>query len=583
MRLTAKLLGILFAFVLVLTFSKATFAQVSPTQNQQAPQYLTPNTNPDVPQNLHTWTQSLMIEVVSSMVCQLVGVDPTSQSKECLGIDPSTGKLGFVQNGGGVIGLFGNMISSTFTVPVRVGDYIAYTESNFGIAKQANAQVTGIGYNGLIPIQKLWQIFRDIAYLFFVVIFLVVGIAIMLRVKIDPRTVMTIQNQIPKLIIGIVLVTFSYAISGLLIDTMWISNYLVVNTMANATSLSNESINAQMTQGAPGFVNYILAPSSGLAVGGLLNVTTGASFGIGDVIQNMFSSTDNPNSINTNLAPGTTKNNCDWLCTITDPGRLIGDIIGGVLGFIISWIARIVGWLIIAIAVLWAVIKLWISLIKAYVFVLIDTVLAPFWILAGLIPGVNSSVNVGSWFRDLFANLAVFPAVIGLFMFARVVMDNFGSSTVATSFNPPLIGGVSGNINPGITASSGTNGIGPLIALGIILMSPTVAESIKKAVKSSGVSTGFKGLSTGTAVMGAIAGGAWSRMYYRDPRTGQTNGPVARAITRAQGVVGDSRVAQAVRRFRGRTPRGGTGTGGAGGTGATGGTPRQRNWSPEQG
>ena len=42
----------------------------------------------------------------------------------------------------------------------------------------------------------------------FVLVFVIVGVAIMLRVKIDPRTVMTIQNQIQNLLLEFFLLLF---------------------------------------------------------------------------------------------------------------------------------------------------------------------------------------------------------------------------------------------------------------------------------------------------------------------------------------------------------------------------------------
>ena len=86
---------------------------------------------------------------------------------------------------------------------------------------------TGTGFDGLKPLLPLWTVFRNIVYILFVLVFVIIGVAIMLRLKIDPRTVMTIQNQIPKLIIGILLVTFSFSIAGFLIDIMYTSIYLI--------------------------------------------------------------------------------------------------------------------------------------------------------------------------------------------------------------------------------------------------------------------------------------------------------------------------------------------------------------------
>ncbi len=224
MRAARYFILVLFFFVFLVSPS---FAQTPSTNNP----YTAPNTNPDVPKNLHTWTQNILLEAMAAMSCQLSGIDPTNPNQKCLGVDQKTGKIGFVENGHGAIGLMNNMIVSMYTPPLETRDYIQYLSRNFGIAKPVYAD-TGNGFQGLQPLVKIWASFRDISYLLFVLLFILVGLTIMLRIKIDPRTVMSIENQIPKLIIGLVLITFSFAIAGLLIDAMWTTTYLAVGVFA---------------------------------------------------------------------------------------------------------------------------------------------------------------------------------------------------------------------------------------------------------------------------------------------------------------------------------------------------------------
>lgn len=208
------------------------------------------NTASDVPNNPHYATQSTIIEIMSALTCQLSGIDPINPKQSCLGVDQATGKIGFIPQeqakAGGAIGVMGNMISMLYTPPLHTGDYFQNLAQNFGIAKPAIAQQTGAGFEGLRPLMGLWTAFRNVVYLIFVIVFVVIGVAIMLRIKIDPRTVMTIQNQIPKIIIGILLVTFSYAIAGFLIDMMYTSIYLVGNIITSSDS--KKTINSGTVQ-----------------------------------------------------------------------------------------------------------------------------------------------------------------------------------------------------------------------------------------------------------------------------------------------------------------------------------------------
>jgi len=520
MRFSARILGLLLAFFLTIFVSKVSFAQTnySPSQNTQLQKDLIPNTDSNVPGNMHYFTQGLLLEIMSAVTCQIVGIDPIDPTQQCLNVNPATGKLGFTGSGG-AIGAVTTMISGLYTVPIQFGDYVAYLSNNFGVVKQTYAQNFGSGFYSLAPMLKLWTALRNISYLLFVVIFLVVGFAIMLRVNIDARTVMTIQNQIPKLIIGILLVTFSYAIAGLLVDTMWVANYVLINSFSPYTGQDAGTTLTQATGNAPAFVNYVFGDQNSPIVnwGGIIGVTAGASNGIGDMIQRMFEPhPEIKDSFQQSPPSPGGGGGCALgpLCLVGDlingVGAMIGNIISSIIGTFVSWIVRIMAFLIIGIAILFALIKLWIALIKAYVFVLIDVILAPFWIVAGLLPGAGAGVGFGAWVKDLLGNLMAFPATIGLFLLGKVILNSFqtnGSTNGVTAFNPPLI-----------SSTLQGSGIGSLLALGIILMSPGIVNATKKAFKSTG-GLSFNGgefTKAGSGIVGGFIGGTAGNFFRRD-------------------------------------------------------------------
>ena len=96
---------------LLLTFCFWLFAGSANAQFQN-PNYL--NTNPDVPQNLNTYTQSVFINIATTLSCIFTGIDPLNPQGKCLGIDTATRKIGYVEGGGGLMAITGNLISSTF-------------------------------------------------------------------------------------------------------------------------------------------------------------------------------------------------------------------------------------------------------------------------------------------------------------------------------------------------------------------------------------------------------------------------------------------------------------------------------------
>lgn len=240
----------LLAYCLLLIVPKVAAQTISqPTQTPtNVNPYMVPNTAPGVPQNLHTFVPALMDEVMASMVCVLSGTDPITRTNNCLGVTPN-GKLGFVSSKG-LIGTMSNSIDSIYQngFPFGTGTYIAYLQNNFGVVPHAYAafgcppppgpgqtadQSTISGFCGFSPLLSIWVVIRNFAYLLMVIAFMGIGIAIMLRVKIDPRTVMTIENQLPKLVIGLLLITFSLAIAGVMADTMKLLDGVIFNVYSN--------------------------------------------------------------------------------------------------------------------------------------------------------------------------------------------------------------------------------------------------------------------------------------------------------------------------------------------------------------
>ncbi|MCL5970186.1 MAG: hypothetical protein M1450_01640 [Patescibacteria group bacterium] len=533
--LTARRLILSFLFLIFLIFvpssalaqSNYTPTSASSSQNNVVVQnvYATPNTNPDVPKNLHTWTQTVMIEVMSTIICQLSGVDPINPKQGCLGIDSLTNKIGFIkpmENNdsqpkiGGAIGFMNNMIVTLYNPPLHTSDYFNYLSQNFGVVKKTYAQ--GLGFSGLNPLMGLWTAMRNVVYLFFVVVFVGIGLALMLRIKIDARTVMTIENQIPKIIIGLVLVTFSFAIAGFLIDLMYVFIYLIYSIISGVpgAQVAVASLDPGLMQG-----KTAVEAANGLAgAGGIFGITSSIAGSLKNVIQSMLgingcpdigtciSTTFNPLNFMQNIfsgSSGTHFNVIELLINIlsgygavevfqklesiskvdvagTSVGKLIG--FGPALAASIAsypafnFIFReilpfLIVYIIIFIAILWALLRLWFQLLTAYIFILLDVILAPFFIITGVFPG---GLGIGGWLRDIVANLSAFPVTITMFLISKVIIDSIEKSKDGI-FTPPLIG------NPTPYANN-PSPITSIIALGILLLTPQVVAMMKDALKA---------------------------------------------------------------------------------------------------
>ncbi len=534
----------LFSFLLFFLIFFGLFTKSIHAQSiNQTPQnsYAVPNTNPDVPKNLHTYTQSVMIEVMSALTCQLAGVDPTNPTGKCLGVDPKTGSIGFVEGGGGAVGVMGNFIGMLYRPPAHTVDYAANLAQNFGISKHTYAANNGTGFAGISPLIDLWSQFRNIVYLLFVLVFIIIGVAIMLRIKIDPRTVMTIQNQIPKLIIGILLVTFSFAIAGFLIDVMYIFIYLIINILyshqgtpslytssfgfANNTFgifdiafKASYSISAIILDFSPKlFTTYlgsIITSVLGFVLAGPIGAATGSTCAIlesiprvGGFLANFF-----------NFLTG------GFLSHIIGIGGGACDLTNYAGKIIVGGLAGIIAFLVILIAILWALFRLWFTLLSAYIMILIDIVLAPFWIVAGAFPG--SAVSFTGWLRSLVANLSVFPATIALFLLGARFMEIF-SAHPGDMFVPPLIGN-----------SDAADHFGAIIGLGIILTTPNIVKTMREALKAPKVDLSSIGSAIGvgagvpTRTVGQAAGIYTAATFNPYDASGSRRAALGRVLTR---------------------------------------------------
>lgn len=325
---------------------------------------------------------------------------------------------------GGAIGGITNLIAAMYANPPASSvEYFADLGKNLGIVKPAYAQA-GVGFQSLRPILPLWKAFRNIAYLFFTIVFVVIGFAIMFRVKLDPQTVISVQNAIPRVVIALILVTFSYAIAGLLIDLIYILISLLISVLGTTGYLDNAK--AQKV--------YLNASILTL-LGAFLTRGSAAAKEVSNIL--------NPAT----WLPETIKEITDGLNIpmLELPSNLLALILSAIL--LISFF------------------KLFLNLLYAYVRILTGIVFGPLQIMLGVLPNQDSFL---AWFKNLLSNIAIFPAVVGMFLLADVILEATKKSGFVWA--PPFIQVRS----PGAF-------IGSLIAYGIFLMIPKVSEIVKAA------------------------------------------------------------------------------------------------------
>ncbi|MBP8591031.1 hypothetical protein KBI33_00995 [Candidatus Shapirobacteria bacterium] len=341
-----------------------------------------------------------------------------------------------------------NLIASLYAnPPASSAYYLADIGQRLNLTQPAYAQ--GVGFPGLTPLLPLWRAARNAAYIFFIFVFLVIGFAIMFRAKINPQTVVTIQSAIPKAVVALVLVTFSYAIAGLMIDLM----YLIIGLMGS------------------------LLANSGLLTGNnFLNEYVGMNF-----FEMMGKLLKEGESSWWSIAFGV------WEGMGT--GKVGSKIIGAITGAIPA--------LILGLVLLLLTFKIFFALLMAYIQIIIAIVIAPFQLMLSAIPGQNT---LSSWMRNLTQNLLAFPGVISALALGGILANLSGDNL----WMPPILGS---SINADVVA--GILSLGVLLLTAKIpdmiksmfekkpfAAGAAIGEALKPA-KTMGKTVGLYGVETG--------------------------------------------------------------------------------------
>ena len=361
---------------------------------------------------------------------------------------------------GGIIGASNKYIGMLYTPPASGVEYIASLKDEFLGVQPAYAQ--GVGYIGLQPLLPIWQGFRNTVYIISSFFFIILGFMIMLRVKISPQATVTIQNAIPQLVTTLILVTFSYAIAGLLIDASYVLQGMAMAILvppAAGGSLVN-TVLSFVGHLIPGIKAYL--PTFENLVSPTIE-TTLAALAIPSIATILLGTV-------AGMSLGATI------------GSLAGPVGSTVLGVSFGSLAMIVILIIIAIAIVFWLFKFALGLFKCYATLLFKIIIGPLEIGMGAFP--NSKINFSSWMLDVIANLAVFPISFILIVLANLIIFSImgnGSNNVLTAVqigNMLTNGLIVGNLglqNTGIWVPSLLSGStmipGTIIAVGAIGLS----------------------------------------------------------------------------------------------------------------
>jgi hypothetical protein len=359
-------------------------------------------------------------------------------------------------------------------------DYVKTTASRLNIIPKAYAQ-TGAGFTTLSPIQTLWSVIRDICYALMVIIIIAFAFMIMFRAKISPQAVITVQSALPKIAIALILITFSYAIAGFLIDFAYVIVGLFATTIKiGGNSISNGSV--VYLFGQLNSLNGLVSLSIGIIIFAVILAFVGAFVGAAAI-----------------------------------PATLVVPVLGtgATLGAGIVLI-------VFAIFLLFILFRLFWLMIRTAAITVLLIVTSPGMIILDLLPG---SGGFAQWFRNLAANLAVYPTVAAMiflshyFFWAWAMGALTGFWTANNPLNTYAITALNTNgtntINlPGMPLATGV--LGFFLSFIILFLIPRAAHVIEAMIQGKPVD-----------VAGSVAQGA-----------GPLTGPARFGVGAAVGAVG---------------------------------------------
>jgi hypothetical protein len=385
--------------------------------------------------------------------------------------------------------------------PMSGISYVKEKLQNFNLVPVVHAAPTvGFGFTMLQPVQEMWTAFRNVAFGLFVIVAIVFAFMIMFRVKLSPQTVVSVQSALPKIVVALILVTFSYAIAGFLIDLMYVVIGMISIIGAPIVQLSNTVVFNFLTLGQPFAINIQLG-----------------MFGLFVLYLFFFTF-------------------CFFIVSIPMFG-IIGIGLGATLSMIVFVILLLVT-IFVGLKTLW-------SLLKAFAMIILLTIFAPIQIVLGT---VVPNIGFGAWLKSYLASLSVFVVTGALMLFSFIFMFQAAGS-VGSAFSENTLSAVLSWLLGGLVSNTftggswppllGSTGVAPLY-LGVSFVLFTLIPKANEIVQ--GFITG-RPFAYGTAIgeaFGPVKQGAGMGMGYVSSQQqriakGEIESTTSSAATRARG------------------------------------------------
>lgn len=398
----------------------------------------------------------LTVALYKMSMCSMIGEACTDNPADA---DKNYGKS--------VFGFMSNLIIIPYANPPASGVMWAYEGlQNAGFVPKTMA-AEGIGFAAIKPFSNLWKIFRDLSYMLLVIVLIAIGFMIMFRAKINPQTVISVENALPKIVISLILITFSFAIAGFMIDLMYVLIILIISILSNNTDVH---IDVQTYQNAllNGDLKFFFSKLGNIWGIGDALLSFMPTFGIiifnvitGIVLYFVLGLIPGVGPIFTGgVAKGAWGEWAGALLNLVSAWPRM--LIAGALGFfIVPLIISVLVWF----TVVFLFFRITFLLFKSYIEIILFIIFAPILLLFEAIPGKNA---FSWWLKNLLGDLISFPLVVLFMLIATILIES--SSSGANIWNPPLL------------PQMGSAQFGTLIGIGIMFLIPDFIKLIKEAI-----------------------------------------------------------------------------------------------------
>lgn len=391
-----------------------------------------------------------------------------------------------------VFGLMAKLIALPYSNPPASGVYWAYS----GLQNSGFIPITfaaeGLGFSALRPFMTIWKVFRDISYMLLVLILIGIGFMIMFRMKLNPQTVISVESALPKIVISLLLITFSFPIAGFMIDLMYVIILITIAVLGNRgnffniTEFQNKYVN-------PGFGTLVdslfplgflptvwkLANSIVALLPFIINQILRLVLGIvGSVLFvkwleiPVFKLLESISELGGSIPIGESA-----AAIIEILVKIIVGIILGLIGFGFGYISlSIIIFILVMFTFIFMMFRIFFLLFSTYIRVFLMIIFSPLFMLFEAIPGRNV---FGYWFKTLFVELLTFPIVIILFVVTYLIINIIPLN--GNLWRPPFLS----QLDP--------ESFTILLAIGILFLIPDLVKIVREllGVKQLPVSLGL--------------------------------------------------------------------------------------------